>query len=705
MLGLPHTSSSPKMSKAEKMLAKMGYKEGMGLGKNESGITAPIEVGPQLGKRGLGFVVPNFEARVIEYSEERVTLEQQIEWCPEIKDPEALACPPDDILRSWIEKGPRMDWKKGSNDDIITAAICCSESSVRQVCDSKSSFDGLDEKEFYIARNKANPFETIKKAIFQNRAALKPANIDAISDWMLTNPSCLHKSGVLFFGDVCAGPGGFSEYVYWRRGPDGAKGFGFTLKASNDFAMWKCHSLVPVESFEQIYGPDKSGDITVAENLREFIKVSIAGTPDFCGLDLLMGDGGFDVTGRENWQESLSRPILTAQCAAALCTLKTGGNFITKLFDIFLPVSIGLFYLLRRVFRKVSIFKPLTSRPANSERYFVCHDIIDCKEARRLGEHLLNVLELMKEMEPTELEISHIVPLDVINADKEFVEYMTRLNEFFAEKQVRSLQKIADYVRHPTLETEDQSTISEKCLKMWDIPLNIPPKAIFEKPFDFFARALREAKLKPETPQRLYLHESNEIFKQVEEWTVLPDYGGHPGWLASCGRGSTHFKGVFDNRWDNIRVPLPRETLLEVEVMFGSRDVIIIFVIDALYISGRCVFNEPYEVRRQLIEKFTVANNRSDHPLLILKPSISLKEERDWILDTNEVQNERNHQVFHVTNDEMNSVRVYDRVVTGLSFLRTQQGGEHLNFQEGLMQRYFLSLRDLNKRRRVDGGV
>ena len=48
--------------------------------------------------------------------------------------------------------------------------------------------------------------------------------------------------------------------------------------------------------------------------------------------------------------------------------LLSGGHFVCKLFDIFTPFSVGLVYLMYRVFRRVSIFKPVTSRPANSER-------------------------------------------------------------------------------------------------------------------------------------------------------------------------------------------------------------------------------------------------------------------------------------------------------------------------------------------------
>ena len=51
--------------------------------------------------------------------------------------------------------------------------------------------------------------------------------------------------------------------------------------------------------------------------------------------------------------------------------LTAGGHFVCKIFDMFTPFSVGLFYLLYRSFEKVCIFKPVTSRPANSERYVV----------------------------------------------------------------------------------------------------------------------------------------------------------------------------------------------------------------------------------------------------------------------------------------------------------------------------------------------
>ena len=38
------------------------------------------------------------------------------------------------------------------------------------------------------ARTRSNPFETIGKLFFQNRAALKMANMDAVFGFMFTRP-------------------------------------------------------------------------------------------------------------------------------------------------------------------------------------------------------------------------------------------------------------------------------------------------------------------------------------------------------------------------------------------------------------------------------------------------------------------------------------------------------------------------------------
>ena len=78
-------------------------------------------------------------------------------------------------------------------------------------------------------------------------------------DYALTSSDyCVQKplvgpNELLYFADVCAGPGGFSEYVLWRKKKGDAKGFGFTLKGPQDFKL-EDFFAAPSEMFEPYYG-------------------------------------------------------------------------------------------------------------------------------------------------------------------------------------------------------------------------------------------------------------------------------------------------------------------------------------------------------------------------------------------------------------------------------------------------------------------
>ncbi|MEQ2183447.1 Cap-specific mRNA (nucleoside-2'-O-)-methyltransferase 1 [Goodea atripinnis] len=208
---------------------------------------------------------------------------------------------------------------------------------------------------------------------------MKMANIDHCFDNMFTNPkdsegvsvSLLmyakslvkdREGELLYFGDVCAGPGGFSEYILWRKRWH-AKGFGMTLRGPCDFKLEEFYAA-PSELFEPYYGEggvDGDGDITRPENVTAFRNFVMENT-DRRGLHFLMADG-------ENIQEILTKQLLLCQFLTALSTLRTGGHFVCKTFDLFTPFSVGLVYLLYLCFDRISLFKPVTSRPANSERW------------------------------------------------------------------------------------------------------------------------------------------------------------------------------------------------------------------------------------------------------------------------------------------------------------------------------------------------
>jgi len=66
------------------------------------------------------------------------------------------------------------------------------------------------------------------------------------------------------------------------------------------------------------------------------------------------------------------RLLIFTMCIVVCCIIcSVGGHFMCKLFDVFTRFSVGLVYLMYRAFEHVALFKPVTSRPANSERYAV----------------------------------------------------------------------------------------------------------------------------------------------------------------------------------------------------------------------------------------------------------------------------------------------------------------------------------------------
>ena len=104
--------------------------------------------------------------------------------------------------------------------------------------------------------------------MFQNRAALKLVELDRICDNIFTSPPCWNKDEgyillsfllfnniilyliffslyiePLYFADICAGPGGFSEYMLYKHAWK-AKGFGFTLAGEHDFKLYSFNRQV-----------------------------------------------------------------------------------------------------------------------------------------------------------------------------------------------------------------------------------------------------------------------------------------------------------------------------------------------------------------------------------------------------------------------------------------------------------------------------
>ncbi|ROL43149.1 Cap-specific mRNA (nucleoside-2'-O-)-methyltransferase 1 [Anabarilius grahami] len=276
---------------SQKLMAKMGFREGEGLGKYGQGRKEIVEASTQRGRRGLGLTLKGFQGDLnVDWQDEpEPTAIEQVSWFPE-GSPEI---PDSDELKDWIAVGQ----KKLKIDDETEF---CSGNLLHLLLRCKSVFDDLEGEEMRRARTRSNPYETIRGAFFLNRAAMKMANMDHVFDYMFTNPKdsqgkpqTRDKEGeLLYFGDVCAGPGGFSEYVLWRRRWH-AKGFGMTLKGANDFKLEDFYAA-PSELFEAYYGTDAVREYMFTINLKlNQFRHSDRDVTEVVPLEIIKGDTDF----------------------------------------------------------------------------------------------------------------------------------------------------------------------------------------------------------------------------------------------------------------------------------------------------------------------------------------------------------------------------------------------------------------------------
>lgn len=170
---------------------------------------------------------------------------------------------------------------------------------------------------------------------------------------------------------MAEGPGGFIEAFTKYRNCTNDDLFGITLISSDKCVPnWKLsESMLKKYNINLLYGKDKTGSLYNKENIDDYVcKIGKQ------SCDYITADGGFDFSNNFNCQEEISYNLIQSEIETAMLLQKIGGAFLLKVYDVSLEKTKRLLYNLYCSYDKMYFIKPITSRPANSEKYILCVD-------------------------------------------------------------------------------------------------------------------------------------------------------------------------------------------------------------------------------------------------------------------------------------------------------------------------------------------
>ena len=235
---------------------------------------------------------------------------------------------------------------------------------------------------------------------------------------------------------LAEGPGGFIEAFTYIRNNDDDLYYGITLISDNiNIPSWK-KSKTFLNNHKNVFievGKTKTGNLLLKDNLL-YIKNKFKNS-----MDYITGDGGIDFSVDFNNQEHMSLKLVFAQIVYALVLQKKGGNFILKIFDIFKLFSVELVFILCNMYENIFIYKPFTSRIANSEKYIICKGYRN-NHNEFLDSLIINFEKIINNIE----NIRSIFNIKIPNLFKSKLE---EINAIYGQQQIENINSTLNLIR------------------------------------------------------------------------------------------------------------------------------------------------------------------------------------------------------------------------------------------------------------------
>lgn len=352
---------------------------------------------------------------------------------------------------------------------------------IDDLLENKNKIDNVGcHKIWDKAKKLSNDYELIhlpnKKVKCESIAEYEPLSRSYFKLWEIIFDFNLFPDSIsekICVAGIAEGPGGFLEAINnYRRRYFSIKDniYGITLRSTdNDIPGWKKarEFLDRNRNIKVIYGVDNTGNIYNYKNI-EYFKTSLEDK-----AYITTADGGFDFSIDFNKQEQLSYRIIFCEIVSALSVQKKGGIFVCKFFDMYTMFTIKLLYLINIFFDKVYITKPLTSRPANSEKYIVAKNFLGISD--KYLNKLYQIVNLWDIVSNSNLFINDIFDMDIPEL---FLQKIKEYNTHNYKVQIENINKTLNIINSQSdltsLNTsiEEQSTKAKNWCIKYDIKIN-----------------------------------------------------------------------------------------------------------------------------------------------------------------------------------------------------------------------------------------
>eukprot|EP00930_Biecheleria_cincta_P099226 TRINITY_DN90864_c0_g1_i1.p1 TRINITY_DN90864_c0_g1~~TRINITY_DN90864_c0_g1_i1.p1 ORF type:complete len:599 (+),score=113.53 TRINITY_DN90864_c0_g1_i1:66-1862(+) len=292
-----------------------------------------------------------------------------------------------------------------------------------------------------VARDQLFPYSGKEGEKHENRAGAKLEELSQATGLLEGVPARAS------FVDLCGGPGAWSHFLLSK--PEFAmRGFGVTLRSgAGDADSWKAEekddwypNLLDHPNWTALWGVDGTGDLLKVRNLNH----TVSALQQHGGVFFCLADGGFsDRAIPPNLLELYFYRLLLAELLTAVSVLQPGGRFVCKLYTVCSDSTASLLFLTTRLFEKVTVLKPMTSRVAGPERYLYASGFHPGAETEAIRAALTRSHELGNGASPLQVPLisSLIVPANLLK-DQLFVAQLQTMTSCLCRRQAEALRAI-----------------------------------------------------------------------------------------------------------------------------------------------------------------------------------------------------------------------------------------------------------------------